>query len=212
MVKGKIISAIIGAILGISAALYGYEQRQPIPVVEEFTQEQIEMYESLTVLNPPMDTKERHSEIVPIAEEVYIIREEIPFTEDLQRWCQEKCKQYKISYSLFLAIVESECSFQWYGDTEDGYGISTGYMQIRKCNWNRYDGLDVHDPYDNLEIGIRMLSELKEKYMSTDKIVMAYKGGETAMLGWAEHGIRLDICDTIEDRMIYWEEVLYGSN
>lgn len=204
----KLISILLCSALGISAAMY--HQKTEVPKAEEFSQEQIEMFESMVTFNPVAEVK-REVTIVPI-EETYIIRDEIPLSEDLQKWCQDKCRQYKLSYSFFLAIINSESSFICYGDTIDGSGISTGYMQIRKCNWDRYDDLDVHDPYDNIEIGIRMLSELKEKYMSTDKIIMAYKGGETAMLNWVEQGIRLDICDVIEDEMNYWEEVLNGSD
>lgn len=162
-------------------------------VVEEFSQEQIEMFQELTTINP---------EVKKATEPAIILPDTVPLDGDLQVYGQELCYKYKISWSMVLAVLESECSWVW---QEGDSGKSVGWMQIRKCNWDRYDGLDVRDPYDNLEIGIRMLAELKEKYGEFDQIIMAYKGGETAMLEWVEEGFRLPCCDELAERAAYWE-------
>lgn len=172
---------------------------------EPFTQEQILMYQSEVIFskNETMIIEHKHEE------PSWIVTDVIPLSEDLQIFCQEKCKEYGVAYSFFLAMVESESSFQ---DVIGDSGLSYGRMQIRKCNWDRYDGLDAHNELDNLEIGIRMLGELVQKYQEADKVIMAYKGGETAMLGWVEEGFRLPICDELETRAMYWAEVLANEN
>lgn len=80
-------------------------------------------------------------------------------------------------------------------------------MQINRPNWNRYD-LDASFAYDNLEIGIRMMSELIQKYEEVDAVIMAYKGGEGKANKWIEEGFRLSACDTIVDRTMYWQEII----
>lgn len=167
---------------------------------EPFTAEQIAMYESEIIWEDETTTlvmEHKHAE-----PEAVVL--DIPLSADLQKWCQEKCRQYGVSYSFFLAICESESTFglNKVGDS----GKSIGLMQIRQCNWNRYDGLDVNDDYDNAEIGIRMLGELVQKYQEADQVIMAYKGGETAMQGWVAEGYKLDCCDILTDRMMYWQE------
>ena len=134
----------------------------------------------------------------------------IPLPEDMQIHCQELCEQYHVGFAFFLAIMESESSFSMdaVGDgSEDGSYKSLGLMQINKPNWDRY-GLNASVPKDNVEIGIRMLSEYIIKYQEVDKVVMAYKGGEAAMLKWVEEGTRLKVCDTIIDSTMWWQERL----
>lgn len=158
-----------------------------IPEAEPFSQKQIEMYESLVM--------------IPKAEPEIILPDTVPLEGKYQVHAQELCYEYHISYSLVLAVVESESSFIW---QEGDGGKSIGWAQIRKCNWYKY-GLDASDPYDNLEIGIRMLADLKEKYHEFDKIIMAYKGGESAMLEWVEEGYTLPCCEVLAERAAYWE-------
>lgn len=187
-----------------------------VPAGVAFTQEEIEMFESMIVISTTeTEASTDEAEIVVKVEPVIpepeaIILSELPWSEDIQRWAQEKCRQYNFPYAFFLAMVESESSFICYGDTEDAGGISTGYCMIRECNWKRYEGLNVHDPYDNIEIGVRMLAELKDKYMEADHIIMAYKGGEAAAARWVKEGTRLSICDKVEDRIVHYEEALNG--
>lgn len=137
----------------------------------------------------------------------------LPWDGDLQKWAQWECRRENISYAFFLAMVDSESTFIW---QEGDSGKSKGYMQIRQCNWERYEDLNVDDPYDNVSIGIRMLGELFRKYDDVEMVIMAYKGGEAAMLKWVKEGFRLDVCDEIEakqafyqkeiDEILYWED------
>lgn len=133
----------------------------------------------------------------------------IPLPEDMQIHCQELCEQYHVGFAFFLAMMESESSFNVdaHGDSSNSIGL----MQINKPNWDRYD-LNASIPKDNVEIGIRMMSEYIIKYQEVDKVVMAYKGGESAMLKWVEEGTRLKACDDIVNSAMWWQERLdeYG--
>lgn len=133
------------------------------------------------------------------------VYDEIPLDAELQIYTQELCKEYKVGYAFFLAMCESESSF--ISEARGDSNRSLGYMQINKPNWERY-GLDASMIYDNFEIGIRMMSELIDKYGEFDAVVMAYKGGESFADEWLAQGKRLDSCDTLAERTNYWQEVI----
>lgn len=141
----------------------------------------------------------------PENEETFKYYEEIPLEKKIQFFTQNLCKEYGVSYGFFIAILESESSFD--KDAVGDGNKSIGYMQINKPNWERYD-LDAFMVYDNLEIGIRMLSELIEKYPDVDDVVMGYKAGESALKSFKDSGVRLSVCDVIIERTIYWNQII----
>lgn len=169
---------------------------------EAFTQEQIEELESMTQILPAVKG-EMVIEKKPVAKPEYIYLDELPMSRDMQRWSQEKCKQYKVAYSFFLAFIGTESS---YGTDTGNSSEVIGPMQISRCNWNKYKELDVFNDYDNVEIGIRMISELLQEYANTDMIIMGYKAGENRMLEMVAQGQRLGVCDTVVEIANYWEE------
>lgn len=187
--------AIVGA--GIQHTVAGEETAAGEP----FTEEQIEELQSMTKVIPLSDG-EMVIEKKPVAKPDYIYLDELPMSKDMQRWCQEKCKQYKVAYSFFLAFIGTESSYGT--DTGNSENV-IGPMQISRCNWNRYKELDVFNDYDNVEIGIRMLSELLQEYANTDMIIMGYKAGENRMLEMVAQGQRLEVCDTVAEIANYWE-------
>ena len=99
-------------------------------------------------------------------------------------------------------MLESESSFVT--DAQGDSGKSVGLMQINKPNWDRY-GLNAFVPEDNIEIGIRMMSEYIEKYQEFDMVVMCYKAGEGKALELRKQGIRLSACDSVAENAIWWE-------
>lgn len=139
----------------------------------------------------------------------YRVNADVPLDAELQIHAQMMCEEYHVNYKFFLAMCESESSFDV--DAIGDSGKSQGLMQINKCNWTRYD-LDASMVYDNIEIGVRMLAELIEKYDGNfDAVVMAYKGGEAFADEWLKAGKRLDACETVFDRTIYYSKLLEGS-
>jgi len=135
----------------------------------------------------------------------FLVNVNVPLTPELQIHAQQICDQYHVGYAFFLAMCESESSFnpEALGDS----GASQGLMQINRCNWERYD-LDASMVFDNVEIGIRMMAELIEKYQEFDAVVMAYKGGESFADEWIAQGKRLDCCDKLVERTMYWQTVI----
>lgn len=178
------------------------------PASEPFSQEQIEELQSMTKVIKT-DDGEMVIEKKETAKPEYIYLEELPMSIEMQRYCQEKCKQYKVAYSFFLAFIGTESTY----GTDTGTSENVvGPMQINKCNWNRYKELDVYNDYDNIEIGIRMLSELLQEYASADMVIMGYKAGENKMLEMVADRERLEVCDTVVDLANYWEEKIQEAS
>lgn len=104
----------------------------------------------------------------------------LPLSEDLQQYTYSICEVYGIVdyYPVVLAVMWRESDFK--ADTisaTNDYGL----MQINKCNHKYLKenlGLvDMLDPYDNIEGGVYILSELIEKYSDINKALMAYNMG-----------------------------------
>ena len=163
-----------------------------------------------------MEVKEEETvSIVETEEEYiphYIISDEVPLESTYQIKAQIACETWNVPYPFWLALIETESSFSidakgdWNGEEYRSIGIG----QINKPNWNRY-GLDASLPFDNIEISVRMIHELIEKYKELDYVVMAYKGGEGKADEWIASGFRLSVCDEIADGFDYWERKVYGE-
>lgn len=175
---------------------------EPIPA-EQMMKHRTQSYSTSEKVAYAIEETEIVEEEAPLLD--FPVLEEIPLSPEYQLLTRRICKEYNVNYSLFLAICESESSFNVECVAGDS-GRSIGPMQINKPNWNRY-GLDASKTEDNFEIGIRMIKELVDKYMEFDAIVMAYKGGESFANKWISEGRRLECCDTLKERAIYWEGI-----
>lgn len=177
-----------------------------IPLTEEelYEHEQ-EMIELARIAEEERLAKDRAFVLEETAVEVYGIYADIPLDRETQLFMQQICRTYEVSYAFALAILESESTFDSAAVGDSGKSI--GYMQINKPNWNKY-GLDAHYDFDNLEIGIRMLSELNEKYGDLDEVIMGYKAGESKMCELVAEGRRLSACDEIPERTLYFQELI----
>lgn len=152
---------------------------------------------------------EEVKEDVVVIKDDYFLYDIIPLHADLQLKAQELCRTYHVSFSFFLAMLESESSFV--ESAQGDSGRSVGYMQINKPNWDRY-GLNAFVPEENLEIGIRMMSEYIEKYQEFDMVVMCYKAGEGKAKELKDNGVRLSACDAVADSAMWWESQLKELN
>lgn len=165
---------------------------------------------SIHIKEDPLEVNDLIVEAAELEEDSKKVYDFIPLEDDMQILCQELCEQYNVGFAFFLAMAESESAFliDARGDIDpDGNARSLGLMQINKPNWYRYN-LNANVPKDNVEIGIRMLSELIVKYQDLDKVIMGYKGGEGAMLSWVENGVRLKACDDIIAATVWWQDML----
>jgi hypothetical protein len=162
------------------------------------------------VKEEPVVVTETEEEFTPH----YILSDEVPLESMYQYKAQISCETWNVPYAFWLALAESESSFSinalgdW--DEKNQEYRSLGIGQINKPNWYRY-GLDASLPFDNIEISVRMIHELIEKYKELDYVVMAYKGGEGKADEWIADGFRLSICDEIAERFDYWERTVYGE-
>lgn len=135
----------------------------------------------------------------------YPTYDEIPLDKHYQSYLQMLCKEQNVPFCIALAFIESESTFN--PDAVGDSGNSVGFLQINVPNWYRY-GLNAFDEYENLEIGVRMLRELLDKYNELDAVTMAYKGGESKADKWIEEGYRLPACDEILNNVMKWEGVI----
>lgn len=197
IILGIFFSCFVG--LWVSASRVIAAEPEEEPVVIYLTEEEL--------AERPLVVPETEEAVEPVEcnEETFKYFEDIPLDKKIQFFTQELCNEYGVSYGFFIAMLESESTFN--KDAIGDNGKSLGYMQINKPNWDRYD-LDASMVYDNLEIGIRMLGELIEKYSEFDDVVMAYKAGESALKSFKEKGIRLNACDVIAERTLYWNQII----
>ena len=92
--------------------------------------------------------------------------QDIPLSEDIQKYAYNKCQESGIDYSIFLGLMRKESSFnpEAVSKTND-YGL----CQINKFNhnWMREvfgSDWDPMNPYDSIDASIFMLSEYAKDY------------------------------------------------
>lgn len=107
------------------------------------------------------------------------VRDDIPLDAEIQRLLYKACEEIGIQYELALAIIWQETDFR--NITGDG-GNSIGYMQVQP-RWHRermerLGVTDLSDPYSNFLVGLDYLSELIDRYGSTEKALVAYNQGK----------------------------------
>lgn len=130
------------------------------------------------------------------------IEYDIDLPQDMQMHSFALSQKYNVDVELVYAIMWHESRFIW--DVPDNVNTNgthdRGLMQINEVNWNWLAkiGLDVNDPYDNIECGVYMLSYLMNKYDTTHAL-MAYQCGEGGMKRLAGKGYVTDFVYEIMD-------------
>ena len=124
-----------------------------------------------------------NKEDIPHAEMGYIESDEISLLPEYQYLLFKCCEEYDVDYYVALALCCSESSFNEDAISADGRDF--GLFQIRDVNFKRLKrtyNLDPLDYYDNIECGVIMVHELREKYpdYSYEQILTLYKCGEGA--------------------------------
>lgn len=136
------------------------------------------------------------------------ITDEIPLDYTTQEKVIHWCEEYRVPYSMALAVIEAESSFR--PDAKNGNCY--GYMQINSINrsWlNREIGVtDLSDPLQNIHSGIYMLGDLYEKYGDWDKVLMCYNCGEA---GAYNHYFSQGITSSVYSRHVLDLEAKWGE-
>lgn len=148
------------------------------------------------------------------------VREEFPVTylselvplDDNEQFCLNTwCGQYGVPYTLALAMIEAESSFN--PNAVNRAGTCFSYMQINACNeeWLKKDlGISsVKNPLDNLRSGTYMIGGYIRKYEDLNKALMSYSCGE----GGAKAKFAQGIYETAYTRKILklkaeWDKIL----
>lgn len=98
---------------------------------------------------------------------------DVPLSDDLQKYTQELCDKYDVSYELILAIIEKESKYNssLISETND-YGI----MQINQSNFNQVrkymkeefgvNNFNWKDPYQNIAAGIYWFKITREEMLA----------------------------------------------
>lgn len=103
----------------------------------------------------------------------------VPMNEDLQEFIFYLSVGYNIDFTLVMAMIQQESSFQ--ADvisTSNDYGL----MQINEMNHpyltEQLGITDFTEPHNNIRSGMFILRKLFEKYETPEKVLMAYNMGE----------------------------------
>lgn len=134
---------------------------------------------------------------VAVTKETLHIYYDVPLERGLQDYIVELCKANNISPELVYAII---CVESGYCETavnacENCFGL----MQINECNFEAYQLDNPMDVYENVRVGIAMLSELLSEYGDVNKALMAYNCGVAgAQRLWSEGITQTSYCRKVE--------------
>lgn len=132
---------------------------------------------------------------------------DIPLSNELQEYIHQLCEEYNLAYSFIIALIDTESNFNSdVVSATDDYGL----MQINACNHK--EGFDYLDPYDNVTMGIEMLSDLAEKYDDVESVLMAYNFGEAgAKKLWKQGVYSTNYTKKVLDKKMKYEKE-HGGN
>lgn len=105
---------------------------------------------------------------------------DVPLEHDLQLFIADLCEEVSIDPELVLAMIEQES--QWNPEAVGDGGNSLGLMQVQP-RWHsaRMEKLgcdDLLNPYENVVVGIDILTEKMAKYDTTGEALTAYNAGD----------------------------------
>lgn len=104
----------------------------------------------------------------------------VPLDIELQKYIEEQSMEKGIEPELVLAVIGVESNYR--ADAIGDNGQSFGLMQVQE-RWHkaRMDKLgcdNLLNPYENVLVGIDILSEKLEKYGDVEKALCAYNAGD----------------------------------
>lgn len=200
--------------LGISIVAIGYQQNRELEKAEaklaQIAEPVIETYTVSVAEQAMEDIEERYHEIENIEKEgnkMGAPYDFISLDEDYQIYMEQRCADMEINFFFALSLMFSESSFNpnVIGDN----GNSVGLFQINKCNWERMNdtyGLNVFEPYDNIDAGLFIIRELMDDYPDdVTAVVQCYKCGKARGEELMNEEIFLSCIDEIVDRAMEWQ-------
>ena len=149
--------------------------------------EEENIYEPVKTTIPEIEfTLEEEEEIIP--------EYDIPLDKDIQKYLYDKCKEYNVPYDLALGVIKVESNFNPSLIHKNSNGSRDyGLFQINTINhqWLSEElGItDFLNPYQNIDAGVYMLSQLLKKYDDEHIVLMSYNMGERAAKNLVDRGI-----------------------
>lgn len=213
------LSVIIFALMGIYLTGYQHREAERESLLNQIRIESIPIEE--TQMEAWREGKEEAKrmatdEIRETEEETgFVYHEEIPLDVDYQEHIHNECKRLGVNEAYMLALIETESSFIPGQLVSDGGGQSIGLCQINSVNWGTMEemGLDYEDEFDCITFAVTLIAEYLDKYDGStnlmDVVTTCYKAGESGARKLAYH---LDVCEEIEERTNYYNELLNGGN
>ena len=89
------------------------------------------------------------------------------------------CGEYKVPYEIVLAVIHTESSWQHKAVSTSG---AIGLMQVKPSTAMsefQTPESELYDPYVNVTVGIKYLSELHERFGDWNTVLTAYSHGPT---------------------------------
>lgn len=161
------------------------KKETPVKKFEEFKSELIfistvkpkpepEPEESVTVEEPQDEPVEEY-----IEEPTVVTYFDIPLDEDLQDHIFRVCKNYNIDPALVIAMIAKESSYRpsVMGDGGKSYGLMQIQARYNQERMARLECPNLLDPYQNVSVGIDILSEKFEYGKPLEWVLMSYNGG-----------------------------------
>ena len=160
---------------------------------KEKTEEEIEQ-KTEKEITKENDEEDNTYEIMETPKEESIPEYNIPLDEDIQKYLYDKCKEYNVPYDLALGVIKVESNFNPSLIHKNSNGSRDyGLFQINTINhkWLSEElGItDFLNPYQNIDAGVYMLSQLLKKYNNEHIVLMSYNMGERAAKNLVSRGI-----------------------
>lgn len=136
----------------------------------------VEAVETAAVMPVPAAQEPQERQLGP-CEDTYL-RDDIPFSYELQAMLYGACQEFHVPYELALAVVEQETNFR---NVTGDDGASVGFMQIQDRWWSglmeEIGARDLADPEDNFRTGCAILRQLLDKHGNIGDALSAYNTG-----------------------------------
>lgn len=148
--------------------------------------EEENIYEPIKTTIPEIEFTLEEEEIIP--------EYNIPLDKDIQKYLYDKCKEYNVPYDLALGVIKVESNFNPSSIHKNSNGSRDyGLFQINTINYKWLSeelGItDFLNPYQNIDAGVYMLSQLIQKYDDDHIVLMSYNMGERATKNLVNRGI-----------------------
>lgn len=104
---------------------------------------------------------------------------DVPLSAELQLHIKDLCNAYGVDMPLVLAVIGQESNYiaSIVGDGGNSIGLMQIQPQYHQARMDKLGVMDLSDPYQNVEVGIDLLSELMDENKGTEWAVTAYNAG-----------------------------------